>query len=106
MADARRRVPARPVLQPGQPGGAPADHGAELWEALDGQIDVFVAGVGTGGTITGAGGYLKERNPELYVVAVEPAALRGAVRRARRAAPDPGDRRRVRAQGPEPRDHR
>jgi cysteine synthase A len=48
--------------------------GPELWEELDGQIDVFVAGVGTGGTITGVGEYLKERNPKLHVVAVEPAS--------------------------------
>jgi cysteine synthase A len=46
----------------------------ELWSALDGQVDVLVAGVGTGGTITGVGEYLKERNPALHVVAVEPAA--------------------------------
>jgi cysteine synthase A len=46
--------------------------GPELWEALDGRIDVFVAGVGTGGTITGAGEVLKERNPNLRIVAVEP----------------------------------
>src|SRR5947199_2539290 len=45
----------------------------ELWEALDGDIDVLVCGVGTGGTITGAGEVLKERNPRLHVVAVEPA---------------------------------
>src|SRR5579875_1990046 len=44
----------------------------ELWDALDGRIDVFVAGVGTGGTITGAGEVLKARNPECRVVAVEP----------------------------------
>jgi cysteine synthase A len=46
----------------------------EIWRDLDGRVDVLVAGVGTGGTITGAGERLKERNPELYVVAVEPAA--------------------------------
>ena len=46
--------------------------GPELWEALDGRIDVFVAGVGTGGTVTGVGEFLKERNPECRIVAVEP----------------------------------
>ncbi|MGH2872580.1 MAG: cysteine synthase A [Solirubrobacteraceae bacterium] len=46
--------------------------GPELWEALDGRVDVFVAGVGTGGTITGVGEFLKERNPGCRVVAVEP----------------------------------
>jgi cysteine synthase A len=46
--------------------------GPELWDALDGQVDVFVAGVGTGGTITGVGEVLKDRNPACRVVAVEP----------------------------------
>ncbi|MHB1571128.1 MAG: cysteine synthase A, partial [Solirubrobacteraceae bacterium] len=48
--------------------------GPELWQALDGRIDVLVAGVGTGGTITGAGEFIKQRNPRCRVVAVEPRA--------------------------------
>jgi cysteine synthase A len=48
--------------------------GPEIWEAMDGKVDVLVAGVGTGGTITGAGEVLKQRNPGCQVIAVEPAA--------------------------------
>jgi cysteine synthase A len=59
---------------PANPEAHLATTGPEIWEALDGQVDCLVAGVGTGGTITGAGGYLKARNPSCRVVAVEPAA--------------------------------
>ena len=96
-AEIPKQLHPRTVCEPGEPEAAHSEHTPvlEIWKDTEGKVDIFIAGVGTGGTLTGTGEYLKEQNPNVKVVALEPADISCIIRGQSWPAQDPGNRSRI-----------
>lgn len=99
LAETAGAILAGQFVNPANPAAHRKTTAPEIWTQTGGEVDCFVAGVGTGGTITGVGGYLKEKKPGVRIVAVEPGRVRCAFGRQARPARADGHRRGVRAEG-------